>query len=185
MKHYRDQFDPEKVQFFVGKNYENTLTKGRNTLYVIGVPDIEEVTRILTQYIGDDEITHIYFGAEQSFIVSTFEDLDEWVPVLNHFLTLDYWCTLDLDLSLINFIHETELLSWNRFIPMISVKVPYISSLGYNAVIKIDDVQFNHSNSGVWCHQAHDLMDYSKYTKWSDYENDTVVRDELLNNDSN
>jgi hypothetical protein len=138
---------------------------------------------VLTQYIGEDEITHIYFGAEQSFKVSTYEDMEDWTPTIQHFLTLDYSCTLDLDVSLINFVHETDLVSWNRFIPMISVKVPYASDLGYNAVIKIDDVAFNHSNYGVWCHQVRDLMDYNKYTCWSEYSDDTVVTASNLNNE--
>ena len=167
--------DTADVKFFVGRNMENTLTKNHNTLYIIGQPDIEEIMRVLTQYIGKDEITHIYFGAEQSFKVTTYEDMDEWTPTIQHFLTLDYWCTLDLDLSLINFVHETDLTSWNRFIPMISVKIPYAGDQGYHAVIKVDDVAFNQTNMGVWCHQLHDLMDYSKYTCWSDYSEDTVV----------
>ena len=174
VSNYRDK-SVSDVNFFVGKNKEYTITKGQNTLYVIGIPDIEEITRVLTQYVGKDEITHIYFGTEQSFKVSTYEDMEEWTPVIQHFLVLDYWCTLDLDLSLVNFVHETDLVSWNKFIPMLSVKIPYATNLGYNAIVKIDDVQFNHSNCGVWCHQVHDLMDYSKYTKWSDYADDTVV----------
>jgi len=177
MREYKNQFEASSsdVKFFVGKNVEHTLTNGMNTLYVIGIPDIEEIIRVLTQYIGEDEITHIYFGAEKSFKVVTYEDMEEWTPTIQHFLTLDYWCTLDLDSSLLNFIHETDLVSWNKFIPMLSVKIPYASDLGYNAVIKIDDVDFNHSNTGVWCHQIHDLLDYSKYTCWSEYADDTVV----------
>ena len=175
MKAYKNQLDPADVQFYVGISQEHTLAKGLNTLYVIGEPDIEEIVRVLTQYAGVDEIKHISFGAEQSFKVTTYEAMEEWTPVIQHFLTLDYWCTLDLDLSLVNFVHETDLVSWNNFIPMLSVKMPYIADLGYNAVVKIDDVNFNQTNNGIWCHQVHDLMSYASYTNWTAYEDDTVV----------
>lgn len=184
MRDYKNQLDSGSVKFFVGKTVEKTLTHGCNTLYVIGEPDIEEIVRVITQYTGEDEITHIYFGAEQSFKVSTYEDMEEWTPTIQHFLTLDYWCTLDLDLSLVNFVHETDLAGWNKFIPLLSVKIPYATDLGYNAVIKIDDVGFSHSNNGVWCHQIHDLMSYNNYTNWSAYADDMVVTPTLLNDES-
>jgi len=184
MRDYKNQLDSSDVSFFIGKTVDKTLTLGLNTLYVIGKPDIENIMRVLTQYVGEDEIKHIYFGAEQSFKVSTYEDMEEWTPTIQHFLTLDYWCTLDLDISLINFVHETDLSSWNKFIPLLSVKVPYANDLGYNAVIKIDDVSFNHSNHGVWCHQVHSLMDYNNYTGWGDYADDVVVKPVLLNDSS-
>jgi len=184
MKEYKNSTNNTNVQFFVGKNVEYTLSNGRITLYIIGIPDIEEITRVITQYTKEEEtenITHLYFGAEQSFKVSTYEEMERWLPTIQHFLTLDFWCTLDLDISLINFVHETELISWNKFIPLLSAKIPYIQDLGYNAVIKFDDTQFNHSNHGVWCHQIHDLMCYDRYTAWSEYADDVAILDVELN----
>lgn len=174
-REYKDSGEDNNVEFFVGKEVENTLVKGANTLFVVGEPDIELVARRLTQYIGDDEITHIYFGANQSFKVSTYEDMDEWLPTIQHFLTLDYWCTLDLDVALVGFIQDSMLIQYSQFIPMISVKIPSAKDLGYNAVIKIDDADFDYSNNGVWCHQLHDLMSYDKFTSWYAYRDDTVV----------
>ena len=55
---------------------------------------------------------------------------------------------------------------------MISVKLPYIQQLGYNAIIKLDDKDFKASNPGVWCHSLHDLMDREKFTDWSKYSLD-------------
>jgi len=39
-------------------------------------------------------------------------------------------------------------------------------------MVKIDDKTYNASNPGVWCHRVHDLMDYSKFTPWKDYQED-------------
>jgi len=178
---FKNHFHDINIKFFVGRYQENSLVKGHNTLYIIGEPDIEEIARRLAQYDEEDDITHLFFGASHSFKVSTFEDMEEWTPTIQHFLTLDYWCTLDTDISLVNFIHETDLCSWNRFIPMLSVKVPYAKDLGYNAIIKIDDIEFNYSNYGIWSHYLHNLMSYETFTSWDAYKDDVVVmeREEL------
>jgi hypothetical protein len=60
---------------------------------------------------------------------------------------------------------------------MISVKLPYIQQLGYNATIKLDDKDFAASNPGVWCHSLHSLTKREGvFTDWSKYTNDEVVR---------
>ena len=46
------------------------------------------------------------------------------------------------------------------------------SELNYNACIKIDDADFDHSNAGVWIHQVHDLLDRDKFTDWTKYNDD-------------
>jgi len=64
---------------------------------------------------------------------------------------------------------------YNRFIPMISVKMPYIDLLGYNACVKIDDKDFDSTNPGVWVHKVHDLKTRDTFTDWSKYTTDTVI----------
>ena len=45
-----------------------------------------------------------------------------------------------------------------------------------NTMVKIDDKGFNASNPGVWCHSLHDLMDRDKFTDWSKYGLDKVLK---------
>ena len=45
----------------------------------------------------------------------------------------------------------------------------------YNTTLKLDDKSFEGTNTGVWCHQLHDLKDRSKYTDWSEYVGDEVI----------
>jgi hypothetical protein len=60
---------------------------------------------------------------------------------------------------------------------MISVKLPYIQQLGYNATIKLDDKDFAATNPGVWCHSVHDLMKRDQaFTDWYKYTKDEIVR---------
>jgi hypothetical protein len=118
------------------------------------------------------DIQHIYFGANMSF---NAKKLYVWEAVIMDFLRADYWCTLDFDVRNVEDILETEMVEWHRFIPMISVKLPYIDQLGYNAVLKLDDTDFKASNPGVWCHRVRDLMTTDSFTDWSKYEEDEPV----------
>ena len=92
------------------------------------------------------------------------------------FLKLGLLCTLDVDVYNIEYLTQTVLPSYNNFIPMISVKLPYIQLLGYNATIKLDDKDFAATNPGVWCHSVHELRDRKVFTDWSKYTKDEVVK---------
>jgi hypothetical protein len=59
---------------------------------------------------------------------------------------------------------------------MLSVKLPYIKQLGYNATLKIDDKDFEFSNPGVWCHSLHALQKRAVFTPWSKYTQDEVLK---------
>ena len=86
-----------------------------------------------------------------------------------------YWVTLDADVSQVEGLLEGGFTEHNRFIPMISVKLPYIDQLGYNACLKIDDKDFDASNPGVWVHRLHDLKEKAVFTDWSKYTTDTII----------
>ena len=64
---------------------------------------------------------------------------------------------------------------YKNFIPMISVKLPYINQLGYNATLKLDDKDFKATNPGVWCHSVHELQDRKVFTDWTKYTKDEVI----------
>ena len=64
---------------------------------------------------------------------------------------------------------------YDTFIPMISVKLPYMNQLGYNATLKLDDKGFKETNPGVWTHRIHDLMDRKVFTDWTKYTKDEVI----------
>ena len=164
------------VKFFFGKEVEHTPAYNMDTLFVVGVQTVEEIEQALAQ--STYQTKHIYFGANQSFPTTTLSAAEwrSWAEMIRHFLALDYLCTLDVDVAQVSDLAETFLVERNNFIPMISVKIPYIKLLNYNATVKIDDTDFKHSNPGVWCHSVHDLMDRSKFTDWSCYTKDEVLQ---------
>jgi hypothetical protein len=121
---------------------------------------------------------HIYFGANQSFPKIDTNDAVgwySWESMIKFCLESGAWCTLDLDVSCAEGLLESFLVEHDRFIPMISVKLPYIQQYGYNATIKIDDKDFQATNPGVWCHSLHDLKNRQVFTDWSKYSQDTLI----------
>lgn len=157
------------ASFFKGVEVEHTPAYGKRTLFVVGVHAPEEIALHLQ---GCD---HIYFGANMSFPKLAVNDAEGWRPweeMLKYFLDKDYLCTLDIDVACTEGLLESGLTEYYNFIPMISVKLPYVQQLGYNATIKLDDTRFKGTNPGVWCHSLHNLMDRKVFTTWDQYTGD-------------
>lgn len=165
--------DPELgAQFFTGTEVEHTPAFGLRTLFVVGVHPVDVIAANL------QGCEHIYFGANMSFPRLDLHDASgwrAWEQMIVYFLNLDYLCTLDIDVSCVEGLVESELAEHDNFIPMISVKMPYINLLGYNATVKIDDKGFRATNPGVWCHSVHDLKNRRVFTDWSKYSRDTEL----------
>ena len=80
-----------------------------------------------------------------------------------------------LDGNIFEFL-ESGLIEYDNFIPQLRVPVPYIRQWNYNTMLKIDDKDFKASNPGVWCHRLHDLQDIEKFTDWTKYGLDKIVK---------
>jgi len=164
-----------QVDFFIGKEVEHSPAFGHKTLFVVGIQDASVIINLLKNY----DCTHVYFGANQSFPKLDTNDGDnwrEWEGMIEECLRFGVLCTLDLDSTCAEGLCESSLVEYNNFIPMISVKLPYIQLLGYNATLKLDDKDFAKSNPGVWCHSIHELRDRSVFTDWSKYTQDEVIK---------
>jgi hypothetical protein len=171
-----DRAGHESVNFFVGTEVEHTPAYGLKTLFVVGVQD----PQIVLQLFHNSKCDHIYFGANQSFPRLDKNDADgwrEWEWMIRTCLDqIPNYCTLDLDVAQTEGLLESSLVEYHNFIPMISVKLPYIQQLGYNATLKIDDRDFAATNPGVWCHSLHTLQKRSVFTDWSKYIQDKVIK---------
>jgi hypothetical protein len=165
----------ESVKFFVGTEVEHTPAFGQRTLFVVGTHDSTKVMR----KAKNKDCKHIYFGANQSFPRLDVNDGDGWRPwerMIQDCLDAGFWCTLDLDVTCAEGLLESSLVELDRFIPMLSVKLPYIRQFGYNATLKLDDRDFAATNPGVWCHSLHSLQKRSVFTDWSKYTQDEVLK---------
>ena len=172
MKRDYETGELENITFFHGTEVEHTPAFGKKTLFVVGVQTVEAIALNL------NGAEHIYFGANMSFPNYDVNNIgwQQWEEMILFFLNKGYLCTLDIDSKCVEGLCEGALTEYHNFIPMISFKIPYTKLLGYNATIKIDDKGFNATNPGVWCHSLHTLMDRSKFTDWSQYKNDKVIK---------
>jgi hypothetical protein len=167
----------ENVKFFYGTEVEHTPAYGKYTLFVVGIQSLADIALALSG--GSQLVEHIYFGANMSFPKLDLNDAKgwrEWEEMIYPFLEKGNLCTLDVDSSCVEGLTESILVESHNFIPMISVKLPYLQLLGYNATIKLDDKDFNATNPGVWCHSLHNLTDRSVFTDWSKYTKDEVSK---------
>ena len=163
------------AQLFVGTEVEHTPAYEQKTLFVVGIQPQE----LILAAVNAHKCTHIYFGANQSFpkIDTNSTDWAQWENMIFPFLSRGYWVTLDLDVNQVEGLLESGLTEQHKFIPMISVKLPYVQQLGYNATIKLDDKDFAASNPGVWCHSVHNLMRReNSFTDWAKYTKDEVIK---------
>jgi len=83
---------------------------------------------------------------------------------------------LDFGVEHIEGVLESGYNEYAKFIPMISVKLPYINQLNYNTTIKLDDRTWGDTNPGVWTHHLQSLMGKDKFTFWDQYTQDTEVK---------
>jgi hypothetical protein len=170
----------DNTRFFLGTEVEHTPALGMKTLFVIGVQPVQDIDAMLNDaWRRNCQANHVYFGANHSFPgipVNNGADWGRWEHMIYHCLERGLWCTLDVDVSCVEGLLESGLVEHRRFIPMISVKMPYINQLGYNAVLKIDDKDFDATNPGVWCHNVHSLQRRSRFTDWDQYIKDEVLK---------
>jgi hypothetical protein len=177
-----DRPEHNGADFFVGTEVEHSPAYGMKTLFVIGAHDpqavLEKVAERQSYTDKSKHIEHIYFGANMSFPnpdINNGEVWNQWETMIGACLMHGYWCTLDIDVTAAEGLLEGTLIDHARFIPMISVKLPYAKLYNYNTTIKIDDKDFQATNDGVWCHSLHDLRNRRVFTDWSKYSKDEVI----------
>ena len=162
------------IVYFTGYEVEHTIAYGMKTLFVVGTPPVCEIF----EKASEQDCKHIYFGTSQSFNPKavTQAEYQPWDNVIIGCLEAGYWVTLDFDVKHAEGVLESSYCEYQKFVPMISVKLPYIKQFNYNATLKLDDTTWGHSNPGVWTHQLHDLMTKDKYTYWDQYTQDEEIK---------
>jgi hypothetical protein len=165
----------QDIIYFTGYEVEHTICYGMKTLFVVGTPPLNE---ILQQAENAGDIKHIYFGTSQSFNPksNSFEEYKAWNEIIIGCLNKQFWVSLDFDVKHIDGVLESGYNEHDKFVPMISVKLPYISELNYNATLKLDDRTWGSTNPGVWTHHLQSLMNKDKFTFWDQYTDDTATK---------
>jgi len=162
--------ETDDAVLFIGTEIERTPAYGMKTLFVVGH---DHSVKMLTDACESNGINHVYLGANHSF---DGNDIEAWDDLSKELIDAGLLVTLDFDVKYVLNVLEFTVSSDDRFIPQISVKIPYITLFNYNACVKIDDKDFRASNPGVWVHQLHDLMDRSRFNDWSKYGKDEIYQ---------
>ena len=170
----------QDITYFTGYEVEHTVAYGMRTLFVVGTPSLKDILAIAedSQSFEDESkrIRQIYFGTSQSFNPATHDNWKIWDNRIMGCLEAGYWVCLDFDVKYAEEIHEEGWCEQDRFIPMISVKLPYIKLYNYNATLKIDDRTWGATNPGVWTHHLQSLMSKDTYTHWDQYTQDESLK---------
>ena len=161
----------DEVKFFVGVEVERTPAFGLKTLFVVGIQEFDEIYK----YAKDEEVSHIFFGANHSFN-PTINEMADWEYMIAGLLDENFLCSLDIPISAVDIFHDTGLNEYHNFIPQIRVPIPNIKLWNYNTMIKIDDTGFDYSNPGIWTHNLIEFMDHAKFTSWRQYKNDRIIK---------
>jgi len=169
-----DSGESNTATFFIGTEVEHTPAYGLKTLFVVGVQDFQKVF----DYYHGQSCEHIFFGANHSFTptLGDYEGWKQWEDMIMPLLEDGMLCSLDIPLSHVEEFNDSGFNSYDNFIPQIRVPIPYIKLWNYNTMIKIDDIGFQKTNPGVWSHSLHDLMDREKFTDWSKYGADKIIK---------
>ncbi len=157
------------VNFFIGTEVENTKAKGLRTLFVAG---LQSTSKIL-KYAEENEIKHIYLGANHTFT----PNLGWNYNTVRKCLLEGYIVTLHYPINYHNNVIEElrQLYKDENFIPQISIQFPNVEHENINLNIKIDDLDFEATNNGVWCFDLSDVCTDDNKTTWDKYKSDKIL----------
>jgi hypothetical protein len=162
----------EDIVYFTGVEVEKTPAFGLKTLFVTGTQPCD----IIQEHFEKEQCEHIFFGANHSFEPLNEQEWTSWERMIKAFLTAGKLCSLDIPISYAEEFLESGLTEYENFIPQLRVPLPYVKQWNYNTMLKIDDKDFKATNPGVWCHSLHDLLDREKFTDWTKYGLDKVIK---------
>ena len=153
----------------IGIEIRNTPLHGMKTLYVTGIQEVS----LIVQEAHWNECTAIYLGTNDSFKPKDYDEWREWEEFIHSILDskCNFYCAIEFDVNFAEEFLESCLADNNKLVPIVSVKMPYLSQLGYNAVLKIDDKEFGATNEGEWHHRIHDLRNTEAFNSWDDIVN--------------
>lgn len=162
----------DSVGLFSGKEVEHTPAHGLQTLFLAR----NDMT--FDQILDAAEKVNaqaIYYGANRTFMVNHGMQITQMMK----FLDRGYYVTIDYPYSIHEEVKERYKLIWNRdkFIPFCSIIFPN-SEEDDNLCIKVDDVDFNKTNPGVWTMSMDHFKQSSGFTGWNEYKQDEPIEEE-------
>ena len=82
----------DNVEFFVGTEVEKTPAYGMKTLFVTGIHSYITIK----QHIANEQVEHVFFGANHSYNPELAEDFEEWEAMILPLVKEGILCSLDI-----------------------------------------------------------------------------------------
>tara|TARA_B100001094_G_C18169848_1_gene794400 strand:- start:272 stop:808 length:537 start_codon:yes stop_codon:yes gene_type:complete len=162
----------DSVGIFSGIEIEHTPAYGLQTLFLarndLYFDQIDELAKKVNAKA-------IYFGANRSFM----HNIANTQQLIKRLMRRGYWVTIDYQYAVHTEVKERFAEIWNedKFIPFCSVIFPD-SEDDNNLCIKVDDVDFNKTNPGVWTMSMNHFKQSSGFTSWNEYKQDEPIEEQ-------
>lgn len=164
----------EEVGVFSGKEVEHTPAFGLQTLFLARNDLTYDKIKELCVKVNAEAV---YFGANRCFVNNLAS-----IPVqINRLLNDGYYVTIDYQYKIHDEVKKNYSHVWNneKFIPFCSI-IFENSEEDNNLCIKVDDVDFNKTNPGIWTMTMNEFKQSSGFTSWNDYKQDEPIEEKEL-----
>ena len=164
----------ENVKVFSGKEVEHTPAYGLQTLFLARNDLTYDQIKELCVKVDAEAV---YFGANRCFV----NNLATQPMQVNRLLNDGYYVTIDYQYAIHNEVKKRYSAVWQheKFIPFCSV-IFENSEEDNKLCFKIDDVDFNTSNKGVWTMNMEDFKKQAGYTTWDEYKQDKPIEEKEI-----
>ena len=159
----------DDVLVFTGPEVEHTPAFGKQTLFLARNDlSYDEIKNLCVE----EKCEAIYFGANRSFM----HNIANTPLMINKLLDDGYFVTIDYQYAVHEDVKANFKNVWNKenFIPFCSI-IFEDSENDDNLCFKIDDVDFNKSNPGVWTTPMSQYKQFSGFTSWNEYKKDKPI----------
>ena len=159
------------VGVFSGLEIEHTPAHGLQTLFLARNDLTLEQIRELAEIV---KAKAIYYGANRSFMYNHGLQLAQMMKLMDD----GYYVTIDYPYSLHTEVKKRFESVWKneKFIPFCSIIFPN-SEDDDQLCIKVDDVDFNKTNPGVWTMSMNHFKQTSGFTSWKEYKQDQPIQE--------
>jgi hypothetical protein len=167
---YKDGFfDKGEVKLFIGKEIEHTLAHNKQTLF-LARNDL--TTDEILELAVANNCEHIYYGANRTYMHNHGMQLQQIMKLLDN----GYYVTVDYPYSIHDEVKKKFTLIWKhpKFIPFCSIIFPNTGD-DQQVYFKIDDIDFNKTNTGVWTMGLADFKKTAGHTLWEEYKSDRPI----------
>ena len=164
----------ENVKVFSGKEVEHTPAYGLQTLFLARNDLTYDQIKELCVKVDAEAV---YFGANRCFV----NNLATQPMQVNRLLNDGYYVTIDYQYAIHNEVKKRYSAVWQheKFIPFCSV-IFENSEEDNKLCFKIDDIDFNTSNKGVWTMNMEDFKKQAGYTTWDEYKQDKPIEEKEI-----